>query len=901
MAYTVSEKFREKVYSGESLYSCKLTIDYVEVPYNQIESIKISSPIIDSSSNAFYLGSFVSQSITVKFKNLDGLVIQSGSKVDLSIGQYIDTDYEYVPIGKYLIDDLGENYQTTCEITCLDYAVKLKPNIDYSPCFTDGKATIDTILKYICESFGVTLGTYPSINGDIETSEYDSTVSGKQFISYIAELKGSNAKFGRDGKLYLIPLKSDPVCTINALSSKSWELNEKYEISRVVYEDAIRHYENGTEDANTLYIRTSNIYIGEVGVDMVKNIYDAVNGFKMYSLKCENMGDISLDAWDLIRYQLGTDSDGNPIYYDTLNNNTITYQMTIMSTVETKLPTTQQTETTNIVGGDTESKFYKVSTEVNKITGNITMLTAKTTEIEENITNNYYTVTQTNQLIQNAESGVTNTFSEAGGNNIFRNTGLWFKADTANIQNLYDESFVYCTYNSDAVNKSLTNVYPSSTSVTGYIRSENLMEINSAYEYSLDVPELTYKHGDTTLSYKTSLLELTSNREFQLENGEILKHELSAGSSTIKFKSDTAYVMLLIEVAKRNIIAQDDLNGNTIYSSLPDNFYENITKTNRIVDGEADTGTTKFVLQTYVDNNNYYVGFNSVYTEKTTPPSPYLYYKSDNGVVNNKSITLTNTSPLYVLDINKVNVAYPYLTIEENAELEIADAKTTLKSFSIQIKTSDTLYEFWEGEVVRNTNDEAANNNSMLLLNGELSQEQEVPDGNYSISFMYRKLNELANASVIINDKEYQLDSTSLKQFYTGEKDNETGEYIVDPIEVTANHIKIKFVCDTDKAVEVYDLMCNKGTVKLAYSQNANETTTETVNISKGITITSTNMETIFKANANGIRILTLQYETIAYFTDKGLSTKELIVEDEAQICGTLIQEVGDQSWFTRM
>ena len=95
--------------------------------------------------------------------------------------------------------------------------------------------------------------------------------------------------------------------------------------------------------------------------------------------------------------------------------------------------------------------------------------------------------------------------------------------------------------------------------------------------------------------------------------------------------------------------------------------------------------------------------------------------------------------------------------------------------------------------------------------------------------------------------------------------------------------------------------MCNKGSVKLAWSQNQNEITTDTVNISKGITITSTNIEAIFKANANGIRILTLQGATVAYFTDKGLSTKELIVENKAQICGTLVQEVDGQTWFTRM
>ena len=95
--------------------------------------------------------------------------------------------------------------------------------------------------------------------------------------------------------------------------------------------------------------------------------------------------------------------------------------------------------------------------------------------------------------------------------------------------------------------------------------------------------------------------------------------------------------------------------------------------------------------------------------------------------------------------------------------------------------------------------------------------------------------------------------------------------------------------------------MGNIGATYLAYTQNGNETTTDTVNISKGITITSTNMETIFRANANGIRITTLQGNLIAYFTDKGLSTKELVVENEAQIVKVLFQEVDDQTWITRI
>ena len=210
------------------------------------------------------------------------------------------------------------------------------------------------------------------------------------------------------------------------------------------------------------------------------------------------------------------------------------------------------------------------------------------------------------------------------------------------------------------------------------------------------------------------------------------------------------------------------------------------------------------------------------------------------------------------------------------------------------------VYEYWKGYAKKISDDNAMNNSAILMQKGSFIQEQPVPNGNYSISFYYQLLNPLAIAKVKINDVEYPLNSTSVKQFYTGEQDA-NGNYITQPLIVSSKNIRIEFTCSIDDSLKIYDLMCNKGNVKLAYSQNENETTTDTVNISKGITITSTNMETIFKANADGIRILTLTGNVIAYFTDKGLSTKEIVVEDEAQIVKTLWQEVGDQTWITRM
>ena len=42
-------------------------------------------------------------------------------------------------------------------------------------------------------------------------------------------------------------------------------------------------------------------------------------------------------------------------------------------------------------------------------------------------------------------------------------------------------------------------------------------------------------------------------------------------------------------------------------------------------------------------------------------------------------------------------------------------------------------------------------------------------------------------------------------------------------------------------------------------------------------------------------------YPKLSYFTEKGLETKEAVIEDEANICKTIVIDVGNQTWFTRM
>ena len=187
--------------------------------------------------------------------------------------------------------------------------------------------------------------------------------------------------------------------------------------------------------------------------------------------------------------------------------------------------------------------------------------------------------------------------------------------------------------------------------------------------------------------------------------------------------------------------------------------------------------------------------------------------------------------------------------------------------------------------------------NALLLQNTTVSQEQIVPNGNVTVSFKYKKLIELAEVSVIINGREYELTATTDTEFVTGVNN-------IDALIVSSQSIEVEFVSDTNDACEIYDLMVNAGSVKLAYSQNMNETTTDTVNISKGITITSSDTNTLFKADSVGIRIFdrnSSSSDPTTKFLDTGLLTERAEIKDTSKIVGLLFKEVNGQTWISKL
>lgn len=199
--------------------------------------------------------------------------------------------------------------------------------------------------------------------------------------------------------------------------------------------------------------------------------------------------------------------------------------------------------------------------------------------------------------------------------------------------------------------------------------------------------------------------------------------------------------------------------------------------------------------------------------------------------------------------------------------------------------------EFWDGNIVSLNSTEVKNNsisgNALLLQSGIIKQEIQVKNGEYNVSFIYKKVKPAASGNIKINDIEYELDSTDIYDF---EKN----------IEVTSNTIKIEFEADTDNSIWISDLLVILGNAKQTWTQNQNETTSDTVKIGKGIQVESSSTNTYTRIDADGNRTYNrTTNKVVSEQTDKGTLTKELVVEDLANICNCVINDVEDQVWFS--
>lgn len=239
--------------------------------------------------------------------------------------------------------------------------------------------------------------------------------------------------------------------------------------------------------------------------------------------------------------------------------------------------------------------------------------------------------------------------------------------------------------------------------------------------------------------------------------------------------------------------------------------------------------------------------------------------------------------------------------IIEDYQEQIAQLKLTIDGLTntVSTKGGGNIFSYskenWNESITEYTNTDLKQNSisglGYELAIGTTKQEVQLKNGIYTISFLYKNINNLDNAKVIINGESFNLE-------YTNNKWKEFEK----TINVTANTISISFVTDTNNAIYITDLMGNIGAEKQTWEQNANETYTDTVQIGKGIQVNSSETNTYTRIDSDGNRVFNKATgKVISEFTDKGMETQDMVVNGKAEIAGMLVQKVGNQTWLSSL
>lgn len=260
-----------------------------------------------------------------------------------------------------------------------------------------------------------------------------------------------------------------------------------------------------------------------------------------------------------------------------------------------------------------------------------------------------------------------------------------------------------------------------------------------------------------------------------------------------------------------------------------------------------------------------------------------------------EAINATVTKVSQTMDDLNETVLSQAVTIED-LQITVDGLKNQLSTSggNNMIRNSVGIFgnEYWEGTVVGLTNtDIKVNNisqNAIYLQDGSIMQEiLTLKNGYYNISFNYKKLSSSANCSVKINDETIELTSLAW-------------DTIERNLEIYDNYFRIEFISDSNNACYISDLLLIIGEAKQAWTQNINETTTDTVTIGQGIRVDSSSTNTYTRIDSDGNRTFNkATNEVVMEATDKGVSAENLTVRTQAEITGILQQKVSDQVWVT--
>lgn len=196
----------------------------------------------------------------------------------------------------YKAYEMPETWDGIIELTLYDslhdfdipYATQLKYPV-----------TIELQLKEISDLTGIAID-YTSIEQSIlerEVYQYDTTVTIRSYLRWIAEICGCNVLPGTDKfqSIRFVRFDVNPIVLYEDVFD--YKKGNPYIVSKVSYNNGLNIYENGTSDSNTYYLSNDNLYISKrEDIEIVSKLLQGLSLSSISNVECDYTDNIILGS-----------------------------------------------------------------------------------------------------------------------------------------------------------------------------------------------------------------------------------------------------------------------------------------------------------------------------------------------------------------------------------------------------------------------------------------------------------------------------------------------------------------------------------------------------------------------------------------------------------------------------
>lgn len=228
-----------------------------------------------------------------------------------------------------------------------------------------------------------------------------------------------------------------------------------------------------------------------------------------------------------------------------------------------------------------------------------------------------------------------------------------------------------------------------------------------------------------------------------------------------------------------------------------------------------------------------------------------------------------------------------------------------------------TEWEYWNGTIGGIVYPDSISGKSLVLYSvtsGEEAAHQNIsiPAGTFTLSFKFEKTTATATATIKFGGRNILINADGSVTNLAGEVDD---DIIVDnnsisttiTVESTVRQsLSVALSSNEDEHVYIYDLMLNVGSTAMEWTQNVNETYSTTVNISKGVEVSSPNSFSKTRMDTDGFRILNNSGTSIFNVSTSngeatGIYSTNLTIDEggTAQVAGLFVKKYDEEVWIS--